>query len=281
MDEAISADGLIDRYCVIGNPIAHSMSPLIHKAFATQTQQKISYQAVLTEKVDFPTTIEQFYRQGMKGMNITIPFKMDAWEITDQYSPDAKLAMAVNTISFDKSGGIIGDNTDGVGFIRDLMINHNTLIKGKDILILGAGGAVRGILRPILDEQPDKVVIANRTVSRAKQLVRDFNIVDVSVCGFDELPERCFDIVINATSASLYGKQLPLSANLIKDDTCCYDLVYAKQNTTFGIWAKQNGATKVVDGLGMLVEQAAESFFIWRNIRPDTSRVIKQLRKEL
>jgi len=271
----------VDNYCVMGNPVAHSKSPQIHAAFAEQTQQNIFYQAIQVDGGKFKAALKEFQAQGGKGLNITIPFKGEAWEISENRTNRADRALAVNTISFDDAGNIIGDNTDGVGLIRDLTINQDISIKDKDILILGAGGAVRGILDPLFDEQPNKVVIANRTVRRAEELADMFSDRgDISACGFDELAGSGFDIIINGTSASLQGEVPPLPENLLNDNACCYDMMYSMSDTPFVSWAKAQGATKASDGLGMLVEQAAESFFIWREVRPETRQVIDALRKD-
>lgn len=276
----IRLDSSIDNYCVMGNPVAHSKSPQIHAAFAEQTRQKIFYQAILVDEGKFKDSIKEFQRQGGKGLNITVPFKPDAWEASDQMSRRAERAVAVNTISFNDEGKIAGDNTDGIGLIRDLTINHKLSIKDKNILILGAGGAARGILDPLFDEQADRVVIANRTVNRAEKLVDIFSDRgDISTCGFDELVSSNFDIVINATSASLQGDVPPLPEGLVNKNTCCYDMMYSAADTPFVAWAKAHGAGIALDGLGMLVEQAAESFFIWRGVRPETESVIKLLRR--
>lgn len=276
----ISIDSSIDNYCVVGNPVAHSKSPQIHTAFAKQTRQNIFYQAVLVEEGKFNETLKEFQAQGGKGMNITVPFKGDAWEIADSRSSKAERAQAVNTFSFNDDGNIIGDNTDGVGLVRDLVSNHNISIKDKNILILGAGGAVRGVLEPLLDKMPGRVVIANRTVNRAKELVDIFSdIEELSACGFDELTGNNFDIIINGTSASLQGEIPPLPEKFLNDNTCCYDMMYSVSDTPFVSWAKAHGAYKALDGLGMLVEQAAESFFIWRGIRPETKAVIELIRE--
>lgn len=276
----IRLDSSIDNYCVMGNPVAHSKSPQIHAAFAEQTRQKIFYQAILVDEGKFKDSIKEFQRQGGKGLNITVPFKPDAWEASDQMSRRAERAVAVNTISFNDEGKIAGDNTDGIGLIRDLTINHKLSIKDKNILILGAGGAARGILDPLFDEQADRVVIANRTVNRAEKLVDIFSDRgDISTCGFDELVSSNFDIVINATSASLQGDVPPLPEGLVNKNTCCYDMMYSVADTPFVAWAKAHGAGIALDGLGMLVEQAAESFFIWRGVRPETESVIKLLRR--
>jgi len=274
----IDIDPSVDNYCVVGNPVAHSKSPQIHAAFAEQTQQNIFYQAIQVDDGKFKAALKEFQAQGGKGLNITVPFKGEAWEISENRSNRAERALAVNTISFDDAGNIIGDNTDGVGLIRDMTINHDISIKDKDILILGAGGAVRGILDPLFDEQPNKVVIANRTVSRAEELTDIFSDRgDISACGFDELAGSSYDIIINGTSASLQGEVPPLPENLLNDNACCYDMMYSMSDTPFVSWAKAHGATKAFDGLGMLIEQAAESFFIWRGVRPDTAPVIKML----
>jgi shikimate dehydrogenase len=274
----IDIDPSVDNYCVVGNPVAHSKSPQIHAAFAEQTQENIFYQAIQVDDGKFKAALKEFQAQGGKGLNITVPFKGEAWEISENRSNRAERALAVNTISFDDAGNIIGDNTDGVGLIRDMTINHDISIKDKDILILGAGGAVRGILDPLFDEQPNKVVIANRTVSRAEELTDIFSDRgEISACGFDELAGSSYNIIINGTSASLQGEVPPLPENLLNDNACCYDMMYSMSDTPFVSWAKAHGATKAFDGLGMVIEQAAESFFIWRGVRPDTAPVIKML----
>jgi len=271
----------VDNYCVMGNPVAHSKSPQIHTAFAEQTQHNIFYQAIHIDDGKFIAALKEFQAQGGKGLNITVPFKGDAWEISENRSNRSERALAVNTISFDDAGKITGDNTDGVGLIRDLTINHDISIKDKDILILGAGGAVRGILDPFFDKEVGRITIANRTVNRAEELADMFSDRgDISTCGFDELAGSGFDIIINGTSASLQGEVPPLPENLLNDNACCYDMMYSMSDTPFVSWAKAQGATKASDGLGMLVEQAAESFFIWRGVRPETRQVIDALRKD-
>ena len=270
----INVDPSVDNYCVMGNPVAHSKSPQIHTAFAEQTRQNIYYQAIQVNDGKFKEAIKEFQVQGGKGLNITLPFKGEAWEISENRSSRAERALAVNTISFD-DGKIVADNTDGIGLIRDLTINHDISIKDKDILILGAGGAVRGILDPLFDEQPGKLVIANRTFSRAEKLADIFSDRgDISACGFDELAGSSFDIVINGTSASLQGEVPFLPEDILNDNACCYDMMYSMSDTPFVTWARAHGATSAFDGLGMLVEQAAESFFIWRGVRPETGSVI-------
>ena len=274
-------DPSVDNYCVMGNPVAHSQSPHIHKAFAEQTRQNIFYQTILVDAGKLEEAIKSFQVQGGKGLNITMPFKGEAWGVAEHVSLRAERALAVNTISF-VNGQIIGDNTDGSGLIRDLSINHKLSIKDKKILILGAGGAVRGILDPLFDEEPDSMIIANRTVNRAEDLVNIFSDRgDISACGFDELAGKSFDIVINGTSASMQGIVPPIPGNILNENTFCYDMMYSIEDTAFVTWGKAHGAEKSLDGLGMLVEQAAESFFIWREIRPDTSKVIRMLREGL
>ena len=267
---------MTDLYAVMGNPIAHSKSPLIHTEFARQTGQDLSYSAILVEINNFAQAVTAFAAQNGKGLNITVPFKEQAWQFVDERSPLAEKAGAVNTISF-QQGKTVGDNTDGVGIVRDLQQNHEILLRNKRLLVLGAGGAVRGVLGPILDEQPQSIVIANRTVNRAQQLVSIFNQQGkLKASGFNELDD-CFDVVINGTAASLGGEMPPLPAQCV-ENAACYDMMYASDDTVFMRWCKSNGANKVLDGLGMLVEQAAESFYLWRGVRPNTASVIDYIR---
>jgi shikimate dehydrogenase len=263
-----------DHYAVMGNPIAHSKSPIIHAAFAKQTGQNIQYDALLVN--DFKQSVAEFKKNGGKGLNITVPFKEQAWKLVDIRSKRAEKAGAVNTIYFDQQGNLIGDNTDGIGLVRDLTINHKAKIAEQRVLILGAGGAVRGVLEPILAANPAKCVIANRTVAKAEQLAQLFgnNIIASS---YEGLKNQSFNLLINGTSASLQGKLPPLADGLLAERAWCYDMMYAKTATLFMQWAQQQGAVKVLDGLGMLVEQAAESFYLWRGVKPDTQPVIKQL----
>ncbi len=264
----------LDHYAVMGNPIAHSKSPIIHTAFAKQTGQNIQYDALLVN--NFKESVTEFKKNGGKGLNITVPFKEQAWELVDIRNKRAEKAGAVNTIYFDQQGNLIGDNTDGIGLVRDLTINHKAKIAEQRVLILGAGGAVRGVLEPILAAKPAQCVIANRTVAKAEQLAQlfDNNIIASS---YEGLKNQSFDLVINGTSASLQGKLPPLPDGLLAEGAWCYDMMYAKTATLFMQWAQQQGAIKVLDGLGMLVEQAAESFYLWRGVKPDTQPVIKQL----
>ena len=272
----------LDRYGVMGNPIGHSKSPMIHTLFAEQTGQSLSYEAILVEIGAFAEAVAAFRAEGGKGLNVTVPFKLDAWELTDERSERAELAGAVNTLVLREDGSLFGDNTDGIGMVGDIRDNLGVALKEKRILILGAGGAVRGVLGPILDEQPGSVVIANRTPSRAEELAGLFaGFGSVRGCGFDVLAGEQFDIVINGTSASLQGEVPPLPDNLLADNALCYDMMYGAEPTAFMVWAQQHGCEHVSDGLGMLVGQAAESFFIWRGVRPETVPVIKAVREGL
>ena len=271
-----------DQYAVMGNPIAHSKSPHIHALFAKQTSQRLVYTAIQVNHGGFKQAVGNFQASGGKGLNVTVPFKREAWELADERSARAQRAGAVNTIGFRAGGVLFGDNTDGAGLIRDLRDNSGATLTGQRVLILGAGGAVRGILAPLLEERPALLVVANRTADRATELAREFaTLGPVSGCGFEALPGKQFDLLINGTSASLQGDLPPLPNDLMTPGAFCYDLMYSAQPTTFMHWAHQQGAAHVLDGLGMLVEQAAEAFFVWRGVRPHTAPVIAQLRTEM
>ncbi len=271
-----------DRYGVMGNPIGHSKSPMIHTLFAEQTGQALNYEALLVELNTFNEAVETFRAEGGKGLNVTVPFKRDAWKQVDERSPDAELAGAVNTIVLREDGSLFGDNTDGNGLVRDIRDNLGITLAGKKILILGAGGAVRGVLGPILQESPTLVVIANRTPARAQELAEAFEEYgSTEGCGFDELEGSSFDIVINGTSASLKGEVPPLPDTLLNKGALCYDMMYAAKPTAFMVWADDHSSEHIADGLGMLVEQAAESFLIWRGVKPQTAPVIKAVRESL
>ena len=272
----------LDRYAVFGNPIKHSKSPQIHQQFASQCGQSLSYSAELAEIGQFEQAIRQFIDNGGKGMNVTVPFKEDAWQLADNRSERAQRAGAVNTLMLKADGSLYGDTTDGAGLVNDLLKNHGVEQKEKDILIIGAGGAVRGVLEEILLQQPDSLVITNRTKAKAVQLAEDFaSLGNISGCGLDEIGGRDFDIVINGTSASLQGELPPLPASIFRTGACSYDMMYAARPTPFMQWSAENGAGQVFDGLGMLVEQAAESFYIWRGIKPETTEVITAIRDSL
>ncbi len=271
-----------DRYAVFGNPIKHSKSPLIHTAFAQQTKQELSYNAILVAEDGFVEAVDNFLSGSGKGLNITVPFKEDAWAKAELHSDRARLAGAVNTLYRNEAGQLCGDNTDGLGLVADITLNNGGEIRGKDLLILGAGGAVRGVLEPILAHNPARVVIANRTLARAEVLVEAFKgLGEIEACGFDQLAGQQFDLVINGTAASLQGEVPPLPDDLLSEGAWCYDMMYGAEITAFNQWAVAHGAEKAIDGLGMLVEQAAESFSIWRGVRPDTSELIQELRHQL
>jgi shikimate dehydrogenase len=268
-----------DQYAVMGYPIAHSQSPRIHTLFAAQTGQNLEYQAILVEPGDFVAAARAFQADGGKGLNVTVPFKQDAWVFADLLSARAERAGAVNTLSFGSSG-VQGDNTDGPGLVRDLTLNHRYPLAEKRILLLGAGGAARGILQPLLAEKPAQLVIANRTAEKALGLALRFNDLGrVSACGFAELAERRFDLIINATAAGLDDAVPPLPDDVLAAEGWCYDLMYGREPTAFVRWGREHGAAQSLDGLGMLVEQAAEAFHLWRGVWPDTAPVIKALRE--
>lgn len=267
-----------DNYCVFGNPIAHSKSPIIQAAFARQTGQKLAYTAVLVPEGRFPAYLNRFAELGGKGANVTVPFKTEAWSLCAQRAARAELAGAVNTLWFDSAGRVQGDNTDGAGLVTDMMANQGWELLDRDILLLGAGGAARGVVPALLAQRPRRIFIANRTPDRAIALARVFaDSGPVDGGGFAEAADR-FDIVINATSASLRGEVPPISPAVLGADTACYDMMYAVEGTPFLRWANAHGVRRFVDGLGMLVEQAAEAFEIWRGIRPETAPVLGQLR---
>jgi shikimate dehydrogenase len=268
-----------DHYAVMGNPVGHSKSPRIHAAFAQQTQQDLAYDALLVETGTFRARVSQFFADGGRGLNVTVPFKQEAWELARVRSPQAELAGAVNTLLQDADGKLHGHNTDGIGLVRDITQNHQGVLQGKSVLVLGAGGATRGILLPLLEQQPARIVIANRTVSKAEELALLFNSHGkVAACGFDGLKGQSFDWVINATAASLQGELPPLPISLTHKQSWCYDLMYGNEPTIFCRWAEQQGAHLALDGLGMLVEQAAEAFWLWRGVRPNTRPVLQMLR---
>jgi len=266
-----------DRYAVVGHPVGHSWSPFIHGMFAKQTGESLTYRMIDLPPERFRSGAIEFFTTGGKGLNVTVPHKQAAAELVNDLSPAAERAHAVNTISV-KDSGLFGDNTDGAGLLRDLAQNIGFVIEGKSVLILGAGGATRGILQPLLAANPSVVLIANRTRSRGEALARLFKDLGiVRAVGLDKIPESSFDLVINATSASLSGETFPIPKETISAATLCYDLSYGKGDTPFTAWATSVGAGQAVKGWGMLVEQAAESFFIWRGIRPDTRPVLQAL----
>lgn len=268
---------MTDRYAVIGNPIAHSKSPQIHAAFAAQTGQAMAYGRILGE--DFEQDVHEFFFGGGKGLNVTVPFKEAAWQLVDERSPRAETAGAVNTLILLADGCLRGDNTDGIGLVRDLLQNHKVLLAGKRILLLGAGGASRGVIRPLLDQQPQQLVIANRTPSKATTLAEELAAFGpVLGCGLGQLEGQVFDIIINGTAAGLGGEMPDIPGQCLSLDGVVYDMMYGDTQTAFVRWGYEQGAVLALDGLGMLVEQAAESFFLWRGIRPETAPVIRLLR---
>jgi shikimate dehydrogenase len=268
-----------DKYAVFGNPIKHSKSPAIHAAFAAQCGQDIQYRAVRVETGDFPRAARCFFQAGGSGLNVTVPFKEEAFAFADSLSPRAARAGAVNTLTRGEDGGIAGDTTDGIGLVRDMVANLGWQLQGRRILLLGAGGAARGVMEPLLRERPAGLVVANRTAARAEALVADFSdLGSVAGGGYEYLEGQQFDLLINATSSGLQGEMPPLPDSLLTERSCCYDMVYGPEPTPFMRWAAQHAAWAVADGLGMLVEQAAEAFYIWRRVRPTTQPVITQMR---
>lgn len=266
-----------DRYCVIGNPIAHSKSPAIHAAFAAQTGQDLVYERCLAPLDGFAATVRGLMEQGYRGANVTVPFKLEAAALATHLSPRARAAGAVNTLSF-ADGAIHGDNTDGPGLVADIVGNAGVTLAGKRILLLGAGGAARGVLLPFLEQGPAAIVVANRTPATAVALVNDFPAYRplLAAGGFENIAGR-FDIVVNATSASLNDAMPPVPASVFAEGTLALDMMYGDAPTPFLRFAAGQGAA-IRDGLGMLVEQAAEAFAIWRGVRPQTGEVFRQLR---
>ncbi len=271
-----------DLYAVIGNPVAHSKSPEIHAAFAQQVSQDIVYKRLFCELGAFNATVRAFLAEGGKGLNVTVPFKHDAFAFATRHSTRAAQASAVNVLAFDTGGGVAGDNTDGAGLVRDISVNLGCALRGKAVLLLGAGGASFGVVGPLLAEAPRTLVIANRTVSKAETLVQRFAAsaagCALSCAAYSALVGQQFDVVVNATSAGLRGDMPVLPEKLFAADALAYDMVYGK-TTPFMQYAQAQGAI-VADGLGMLVEQAAESFLIWRGVRPATAPVMALLRAQ-
>jgi len=272
---------MTDKYAVIGHPIHHSKSPLIHAEFARQTGEDIEYTAIEVPLENLQDSLQQLRDiLKLKGINVTVPFKEKVWAMTDHRSARAELAGAVNTIVFNVDGSLSGDNTDGIGLCRDLTVNHKILLEDKRILLLGAGGASRGVIAPLLEYQPANIFIANRTAEKASYLAQLFEKTgNIKGGGFSDIQGE-FDVVINATAASLQGEVPPLPDSVLTKGACCYDMMYSDKDTAFIQWAKAHGAAKTLDGLGMLVEQAAEAFFLWRNVRPQTASVITMLRNK-
>jgi shikimate dehydrogenase len=275
----INLDSSISNFAVLGNPVQHSKSPQIHTLFAKQKNIALNYQAIEVPLDNFDEYVKSFADQNGKGLNITVPFKEDAYSLCNTLTERARLSGSVNTIWFDEQKKIYGDTTDGKGLLNDLVINNDIKIKDKSILILGAGGSVRAILEPLIKQSPSQIVIVNRTVSKAEELAELFSTHgQITACSYEQLSDISYDLIINGTSLSLNGKLPDIPATTVSNTTCCYDLMYSDTKTIFMEWATDKGALKVIDGLGMLVEQAAEAFNIWHGFMPDTSSVINTLR---
>jgi len=271
-----------DRYAVIGYPVAHSRSPFIHTRFAAQTRQALEYGTLEASPEDFESVVRGFFAGGGKGLNVTVPHKEAACKLADELTPRARRAQAVNTLAISEQGGLLGDNTDGAGLARDLLNNQRITIAGRRLLLLGAGGAARGVLAPLLGLRPSELTIANRTLQRAQDLVAQFTeLGPLRAVGYEALGNVPFDIVINATAASLAGELPPLTPGIVNARSICYDMAYARDDTAFVRWAHERGVARAIMGLGMLVEQAAESFYLWRGVRPDTTSVLVALSAEL
>jgi len=267
---------MTDRYAVIGNPVAHSKSPLIHAQFARQTGEDIEYGRLLAPLDRFAETVAGFRAGGGRGANVTLPFKVEAFRLATTCSARAVTAQAVNTLRFE-GDAVYGDNTDGAGLVRDIRDNLGVAISGSRVLLLGAGGAARGVVAPLLDERPADITVANRTVERALELERRSD-ARLRASSYDALADSSFDIVINATSASVAGALPPLPATVFAGCALAYDMMYGDAAKAFLHAARERGARACADGLGMLVEQAAESFFVWRGVRPQTAAVLASLR---
>ncbi len=269
------------KFAVFGNPIAHSKSPEIHQAFAKQCDIELSYAKILAEIGQFNQFAEQFFTDGGIGANVTVPFKEDALLFADDLTDRARLSGAVNTL-FQANGKVIGDNTDGIGLVTDIVANHQQSLTDKKILLIGAGGASKGVILPIAEQYPKSITIVNRTVGKAQTLAEYFsdclnNQQTIDACGFDDLDNKTFDVIINATSVALSGQMLNLPSRIFADEAFAYDMMYGVELTAFLQFAKANGAA-VTDGLGMLIEQAAKSFEIWQGVKPNTDSLIKKLR---
>ncbi|MDW6091462.1 shikimate dehydrogenase [Vibrio rhizosphaerae] len=279
-----------EQYAVFGNPIGHSKSPFIQTLFARQTNQDMVYTAELAPVDGFETAVNTFFSQGGKGCNVTVPFKEEAYAFADQLTERAKIAGAVNTLKKLDDGGILGDNTDGAGLVQDLL-QYQVPLQGAKILLIGAGGAAKGVIHPLLAQSPDSIVITNRTFSKAQDLATCFREhnnqhqvsatpVQISAQPMSGIQEA-FDVVINSTSASLSGELPDISGEIFAANSVAYDMMYGKGLTVFNQWAVTHGCAHAYDGLGMLVGQAAESFMLWRGIRPGTRQILSELRRNL
>jgi shikimate dehydrogenase len=270
-----------DKYAVIGNPIEHSKSPAIHAAFARETGQDMDYGRILGDQGDFAGDVRRFFAAGGRGMNVTVPFKEQAWQLAHERSPAAESAGAVNTLIGLGDGRLRGENTDGIGLVRDLADNHGFDFGGARVLLLGAGGASRGVMRPLLESGLSALTIANRTASKALDLAAACAALGpVTGCGLDGLAPKSFELIINGTSAGLRGAVPAIPDDCLAPGGWTYDMLYGDERTPFCRWGEAHGGARALDGLGMLVEQAAESFYLWRGIRPSTGPVIRALRGE-
>jgi shikimate dehydrogenase len=276
----VSRDKRVDRYAVVGNPVAHSLSPRIHAEFARATGESLEYQAIEIASDSFAAGIADLQQRGFRGLNVTVPFKVAAWELCNSLTPRARTAGAVNTVCLQADGTMHGDNTDGIGLIRDLVDNLKIDLEQRNILILGAGGAVRGVLEPLLALSPSRITLANRNLDRAHQLARDFrSFGKIEVIAYNQLKCEGYHLIINATAAGLSNQIPPISAAVLDRAGVCYDMMYSlSAQTSFVKWSLAQGVARSYDGLGMLVEQAAEAFCLWRGQRPDTSRLLSILR---
>jgi shikimate dehydrogenase len=271
-----------DRYAVIGHPVAHSRSPFIHSRFAAQTRQAMEYGTIDATPEEFAAVVSRFFAGGGKGLNVTVPHKEAAFGLATELTARARRAQAVNTLAIAKGGGLLGDNTDGAGLVRDLLNNQRVTIAGRRLLLLGAGGAARGVLAPLLGLRPNGLTIVNRNRERADALAAMFgDLGPLRAVGYGELGGQPFDIVINATAAGLAGELPPLPAGIVNARSICYDMAYAREDTPFVRWAHDRGVARALMGLGMLVEQAGESFYLWRGVRPDTASVLSALAADL
>lgn len=272
---------MTDLYQVTGNPVGHSLSPRIHTAFAQECKQDLVYRALQLEAEEFTEVMDRLLRSGeIKGSNVTVPHKELAWNLAQKRSEAAQLAGAVNTLFVNEAGEICGDNTDGSGLVADLSNNLNFKLEGARILLLGAGGAVRGVILPLLAAGVSELVLANRTLSKAQALKDLFQDDRISVCRFNEVPGPAYDLIVNGTAASLAGALPPVPGAAVGEQTLAYDMMYSREKTPFCDWAEALGA-RSVDGLGMLVEQAADAFAIWRGVRPQTAALLAELSAEL
>jgi shikimate dehydrogenase len=271
-----------DRYAVIGHPVHHSRSPFIHARFAAQTGQVISYTTIDATPELFESAAREFFASGGKGLNVTIPHKEAAGRLVDELTPRAQRAGAVNLLAVRKDGSLLGDNSDGAGLVRDLVANHHVDITGRRVLLLGAGGAARGVVAPLLQLKPLELTIVNRNLGRAQALAQRFaDLGPVRAMGYEQLEGSAYDLVVNATATSLAGTLPPLPPTAVNARSTCYDLAYGKDGTTFTRWAQRLGCAQAITGLGMLVEQAAESFQLWRGVRPATDAVLRDLAADL